>query len=97
MVIFARLMRWPLVAIALRPWLVPAVAVGLGWTTGAGLDRLLPAAGGLALRWAMLGAVAAAAALAALAVTVVTRFFDWREARLLLATLGRTTPAPRDA
>src|SRR5439155_1872122 len=61
MVIFARLMRWPLVAIALRPWLVPAVAVGLGWTTGAGLDHLLPAAGGLALRWAMLGGVAAAA------------------------------------
>jgi O-antigen/teichoic acid export membrane protein len=86
-------LRWSRPAMLLGPHAVPALAIVVGAAAGWGLDRLLPAAAGLAA-WAQLAAVAAIASVAALAVTMATRFFDWREACALLSGIGRGPASP---
>ncbi len=91
MFLLARVMRWSFLGAALRPWGVPLLAVVAGWAAGAGLDRVLPGATGAA-GWGSLILVSAFSGLAVLAVTVLTGYFEWREALGLLS--GRFRAAP---
>jgi O-antigen/teichoic acid export membrane protein len=84
MVMFARMTRWPLLSVVLRPWFEPTVAVASGWAAAAALDRLLPTASGAA-GLPGTAAVALLAALVALGVMIATRYLPWREAWALLA------------
>jgi O-antigen/teichoic acid export membrane protein len=79
----ARARRWPVAPLLGPPHLVPALATAAGAAAALALDRVLPAATGVA-GWAIVVAVSAAAALTALATTFSTRYLAWREARALL-------------